>query len=289
VRNLVVSIASLGLCACSAPGAAPADLAAPGDQTAATPDDLAAAAPDLSPPAFVAASGTTRVLTATVDVADTGRQAIVFVPAFAYDKSRAWLLLVNDGQFVLAFTQIVGRGAKVRTEASVQGMTLVQAYDGKGGWQINPFMGRRDPERLSVDDSKALVELAADFDGSLFDAPLKGNRLEYLGVEDVDGTPAHKIKLTRGNGDVEYVYLDPDHYLEIRVLSQRTEQGVTVENETNLGDYEKIAGVYVPFAVESGRKGSTDRQRLMLDKAEVNVNVDPAVFAFPAAPAQAAK
>jgi len=198
-------------------------------------------------------------------------------------------LLVNDGQFVLAFTQIVGRGAKVRTEASVQGMTLVQAYDGKGGWQINPFMGRRDPERLSVDDSKALVELAADFDGSLFDAPLKGNRLEYLGVEDVDGTPAHKIKLTRGNGDVEYVYLDPDHYLEIRVLSQRTEQGVTVENETNLGDYEKIAGVYVPFAVESGRKGSTDRQRLMLDKAEVNVNVDPAVFAFPAAPAQAAK
>jgi len=198
-------------------------------------------------------------------------------------------LLVNDGQFELAFVQVVARGAKVRTEASVQGMTLVQAYDGSSGWQINPFMGRRDPEKMSADDSKSLVELAADFDGSLVDAVAKGNRLEYLGTEDVDGTAAHKIKLTRANGDIEYVYLDPDHYLEIRLLSQRTEQGVTVETETDLGNYEKIDGVYVPFSVDSGRKGSTDRQKLMLDKAEINVAVDPAAFAFPAAPAAVRK
>jgi hypothetical protein len=79
------------------------------------------------------------------------------------------------------------------------------------------------------------------------------------------------------------VYLDPDHFLEIRLLSQRTEHGVQVETETDLGDYEKIAGVFIPFSIESGLKGSSDRQKLVVNKAEVNSKTDDAWFAFPSA------
>ncbi len=192
-------------------------------------------------------------------------------------------LLVNEGQIELGFVQIVERPSNIRVEASIQGLTQVQAYNGTIGWQINPFQGRKDPERLSADDIKSLAETIADFDGSLVDAKSKGNQLEYLGTEDVDGTPAHKIKLTRRSGDTEYVYLDPDHYLEIRLLSQRTEHGVTVETETDLGDYEKIQGVFVPFSVEFGRKGSTDRQKLIVNSATVNAKTDDSLFALPAA------
>jgi len=198
-------------------------------------------------------------------------------------------LLINDGQVELAYVQTIRRPASVRTEAAIQGMTLVQAFDGTGGWQINPFMGRRTPEHMSADDIKLMAEAAADFDGPLVDAALKGNKLEYLGIEDVDGTPAHKIRLTRPNGDVEYVYLDPDYYLEIRLLSQRTEHGAKVETETDLGEYMKVDGVYIPFSVESVRKGTSDRQKLLLDKAELNVASDASVFAFPAAPAKSGK
>jgi hypothetical protein len=189
-------------------------------------------------------------------------------------------LLVNDGQIELGFVQTIERPSNIRVEASIQGLTQVQAYNGTVGWQINPFQGRKDVERLSADDIKSLAETVADFDGSLVDWKSKGNKLEYLGTEDVDGTQAHKIKLTRQSGDTEYVYLDPDHYLEIRLLSQRTEHGVTVETETDLGDYEKIQGVFVPFSVEFGRKGSTDRQKLIVSSAKVNAKTDDSL-SFP--------
>jgi hypothetical protein len=169
-------------------------------------------------------------------------------------------LLVNDGQIELGLVQTVARPSSIRVEVSIQGLTQIQAYNGTIGWQINPFQGRKDPERMSADDIKSLVETAADFDGALVDWQKKGNKLEYLGTEDIDGTQAYKIKLTRRSGDTEYVYLDPDHYLEIRLLSQRIEHGVTVETETDLSDYEKVQGVFVPFSVESGLKGSSDRQ-----------------------------
>jgi hypothetical protein len=189
-------------------------------------------------------------------------------------------MLVQEGQILLTYLQIKKRPEDVRTEASLQGMTQIEAYDGKDGWRISPFFGRKDPERMSADDVKALVE-DAEMDGPLVDWKAKGNTVEYLGTEDVDGTPAHKLKVTRKNGDVSLVYLDPDHFLEIRVVTQRTRHGAYEEVETDLGDYEKVGGVFVPTSIEFGSKGSPDKQRIIIDKVEGNVPVDDALFHFP--------
>jgi hypothetical protein len=189
-------------------------------------------------------------------------------------------MLVQEGQIQLAFVQTRKRPDDVRSEASLQGMTQIEAYDGKDGWRIAPFFGRKDPERMSADDVKALVE-DAEMDGPLVDWQAKGNTVEYLGTEDVDGTPAHKLKVTRKNGDVSFVYLDPDHFLEIRVLTQRTRHGAQEEIETDLGDYEKAGGVFVPTSIEFGRKGDPDKQKIIIDKVEANVPVDDTIFHFP--------
>jgi hypothetical protein len=173
----------------------------------------------------------------------------------------------------------------VRTEATLQGMTAVQAFDGKEGWKISPFRGRKDPERMSADDLKELME-DAEMDGPLVDWKEKGSTIEYLGTEDVDGTQAYKIKVVRQNGDLNFVYLDPDHFLEIRILTQRIEQGALVETETDLGDYEKINGVFVPTSIEAGAKGDQDKQKIEIDKTEGNVPLDDAVFHFPTTPAK---
>jgi hypothetical protein len=193
-------------------------------------------------------------------------------------------MLVNGGQLELGYAQTKKRPGAVRTEVSLQGMTAVQAYDGEEGWKISPFQGRKDPEKMSADDTKSLIE-DAEVDGALVDWKEKGSTVEYLGTEDVDGTLAHKLKVTRKTGDVNYVYLDPDHFLEIRVVSQRRERGQLVEVETDLSDYEKINGVFMPFAIESGPKNSSDKQKVILDKAEANTAPDDASFKFPAAPA----
>ena len=189
-------------------------------------------------------------------------------------------MLVQEGQIQLTFLQVKKRPDEVRTEASLQGLTQIEAYDGKDGWRVSPFFGRKDPERMSADDVKALVE-DAEMDGPLVDWEAKGNTVEYLGTEDVDGTLAHKLKVVRKNGDVSFVYLDPDHFLEIRILTQRTRHGAYEEIETDLGDYEKVGGVFVPTSIEFGRKGDPDKQRIIIDKVEANVPVDDTIFHFP--------
>jgi hypothetical protein len=194
-------------------------------------------------------------------------------------------MIVNQGRLQLVYLQYKKRPGETRAEFSLQGMTQVVAFDGTQGWKISPFGGRKDPEKMSADDTKSLME-DAEIEGPLVDWKAKGSTVEYLGTEDVDGTAAHKLKVVRKNGDVNFVYLDPDHFLEIRIVSQRIEQGAQIEVETDLGDYEKIGGVFIPFSIEAGDKGSQDKQKIVLEKGEANVPVDEALFKFPTTPSK---
>jgi hypothetical protein len=191
-------------------------------------------------------------------------------------------LVVNGGQFVLGVLETKQRPESIRFEASLQGLTQVQAYDGKEGWRIDPFGGRKDPERMPADDVKEMIE-DASIDGALIDAASRGGKVEYLGTEDVDGTAAHKLKVTQQDGGVQYFFLDPDYFLEIRIESQRTVRGVKRTTVTELGNYEKVGGVYWPLSVETGTKGSSDPAKFEYDAAEVNVDIAPGYFSFPVA------
>jgi outer membrane lipoprotein-sorting protein len=182
----------------------------------------------------------------------------------------------------LGLVTLIKQPGSVRYEATLQGLTQVQAFDGTQAWQINPFQGRKDPEKLSADDAKGLGEDAADFAGALVDYAAKGYKLDYLGREDIDGTDAYKLRVTRKNGDLTMVYLDPDYFLEIRTVNRRIEHGVPVETVVDYGDYEKVAGVFLPFSQESAVKGSGDRQKIQFDQGAANVDVTDGSFHFPA-------
>ena len=108
----------------------------------------------------------------------------------------------------------------LRERITIQGMTEIEAYDGTTGWKISPFEGRKDPELLGEDDLRQLVE-DADFYGPLVDYEAKGNKIEYLGHDTVDGDDAYRLKVTLKNGDIAYYYLDPETFLEIRVENVR--------------------------------------------------------------------
>ena len=198
--------------------------------------------------------------------------------------------LIAGGGFKLAYTELAKRPDKLREEASVQGLTQVQAWDGTRGWSIQPFGGRRDPIPMSADDAKELAE-AADIDGPLVNASAKGDVVSYLGTEDVDGTNAHKLQIKLKDGNTLVVYLDPDAYLPIREIARRNKRGTQEVTQTDFGDYEQVNGVYFPFAITTGPKGGDDnsKMRISIDKAQANVPIDDAVFAFPSKPAAAAK
>jgi hypothetical protein len=183
----------------------------------------------------------------------------------------------------LGYVALIKQPGSIRYEASLQGLTVVQAYDGQQAWQINPFQGRKDPEKLSADDAKGLAEDAVDFAGPLVDYKAKGYALEYIGRKDIDGTDAYELRITRANGDLTTVYLDPDYFLEIRSVNRRIEHGVPVETVIDYGDYEKVAGVFLPFSQVSGLKGSSERQKVQFEKGEANIETHDPSFEFPAA------
>ena len=185
-----------------------------------------------------------------------------------------------QGSFRAEVMQENKRPGKVREEFSIQGMAQVQAYDGKAGWQINPFGGRKDPELLSQDDLKSLV-VDADIDGPLVDYKEKGHKAELVGHDSVEGTDCYKIKLSMKNGDVRYYYLDTDSFLELKLEIQTTIRGALQESEVYYGDYEKVNGVYYPFSVEQAPKGSSSRAQISVKKVEQNVPMDDAHFSVP--------
>ena len=185
------------------------------------------------------------------------------------------------GSLDLGFIQVRKAPNSLRNEVSVQGLTQVQVWDGHQGWRIDPFQGRKDAERMTDDDARSLAD-DANIAGPLINYKAQGNTIEYQGTEDVDGTEAHKLKVTLKNGDVQTVFLDPDHYIEIRTISQRKVRGTEVEDTSDFGDYELVDGVYFPFSITTYTKGQGGQQQLTIEKAEVNVAVDDALFAFPA-------
>jgi len=96
------------------------------------------------------------------------------------------------------------------------------------------------------------------------------------------------LKLTRANGDVDTLYLDADSFLEIKEEGTRTIRGSERESETSLADYRDVGGLMFPYAVESSIKDSPDKQKITLDKVELNVPMEDSTFKMPA-PAPAAK
>src|SRR6202790_5230538 len=187
----------------------------------------------------------------------------------------------TQGSFRAGFLQENQRPDKVREEFSVQGLTQIQAYDGKTGWQISPFGGRKDPELLSQDDLKSLV-VDEDIDGPLMEYKEKGHKAELVGHDSMEGTDCFKIKLSMKNGDVRYYYLDADSYLELKVEIQTTIRGALQESELYYGDYEQVNGIYYPFVVEQAQKGSSTRTQITVQKIEQNVAMDDAHFSMPA-------
>lgn len=191
---------------------------------------------------------------------------------------------VVPGDFELSYKEEraeIGGAPHLRYDFGVQGLDLVQSYDGNGAWRINPFQGRKDAERMSADEARQLAD-AALIEGPLLASRSDGSKVQYLGRDDFDGTLAYKLKVTQKDGD-EFVYwLDPDTFLEIKVDETRKIRGAQQTTETELGDYEKVAGVYFPMSVESWGQGHPNqRQRLIIASATANGPVSAALFEEP--------
>jgi len=187
----------------------------------------------------------------------------------------------GGGGFQAKFVQENKRSNFVREELITQGLTGIKAYDGKTGWKIEPWSGKKDPEALGEEELKSIVE-DSDFDGPLLNYRQKGNKVEFLGMEPVEGTDALKLRVTVPDGDTYLYYLDTEYYVPIKIETKRNVQGEEREYEMSLGDYKEVSGWYLPYSFEGNVKGSSDKWEYVFEKIEVNVPLDDNRFTMPA-------
>jgi len=206
----------------------------------------------------------------------------------AIKASRTTGKMVMGQGFEAPFVMMEKRPRQTRMEFSFQGMTGVQAYDGKNGWAIMPFMGKKEPEAVPADQNKMMDE-QADMDGPLVDYKTKGHKVELLGKEQVEGADTYKLKLTLKGGETRTIYIDAESYLEIKMQGKRMVRGQEVEGETTYGDYKEVGGLMIPHSIESSVKDMPQKQKLVFEKVELNVDLPDSLFAMPAGTKPAAE
>ncbi len=173
------------------------------------------------------------------------------------------------------------RPSRFRMEFTVQGMIGIQAFDGETAWMLMPFMGKTEPEVMSDEQAKEMRE-QADFDGILVDWKEKGNTVELVGTGDVEGTDAHKLKVTLPSGDATFVYLDPEsgialqHETTSKVPGQGTEKKVVV----TFSDYKEVEGLMIAHSMETTMGGQVVAVTT-IDTVEVNPDISDDRFTMP--------
>jgi outer membrane lipoprotein-sorting protein len=179
----------------------------------------------------------------------------------------------------IPFIQMGKRPDKVRIEGTFQALTFIQTYNGKEGWNLNPFTGVTDPQPMSEDELKSM-RYQSDIDGMLWNWKEKGYIVTFDGKEDMEGTSCYKIKLVTKEGDNFTYYIDSDSYIMIRSNTKIKVMGNETEADIYYSNYMQVEGLAVPAKIETKMNGQLVIT-IVVDKVELNTELDDKLFEKP--------
>jgi outer membrane lipoprotein-sorting protein len=188
----------------------------------------------------------------------------------------------SAGSMDINFTRTYKRPNKIKMDMQIQGMTMIQSYDGTTAWMLNPFQGSREPEKMPEMDAKYLAN-NADLEGTIVNYKDKGAKVEFVGKEDMEGTDVYKIKLTDKDGDVNYYFFDATSYLLLKESTKRKMGEKEVAMDFIYGNYKATDGFLYPWAVEIHAPESPmgASQKAVIEKMELNIATEDSDYAMP--------
>jgi hypothetical protein len=179
-----------------------------------------------------------------------------------------------------AFVLELKRPSRMRTEFVVQGQTGVRGFDGQHAWERLPLPGE-EPRPMAPEDA-AEARAQADVDLSpLVDSAAKGFAVELVGKDRLPGGETWKLVVRGREGPPRTLHLDVRSHLVVQAIDTRTVDGKPVEMVTEVSDYRPLAGLVFPYRIEVGPRGKPERQRLVIQKVEINPPLDASRFAMP--------
>jgi hypothetical protein len=180
----------------------------------------------------------------------------------------------------LPFAMEMKRPRQTRVEIQFKGDTSVQVYDGAKGWKLRPYLGRHEIEPYTAKELQIAAE-TPDLDGPLIDYAAKGTKVEAQGVEPVDGHDAYKLKLTLKGGQVQYVWVDAQSFLDVKFASTRRVGGHSQLVATKQADFRAVSGRVVPHSLETLVEGAKHAERILVDNVTVNPVLPDTLFKKP--------
>ncbi len=180
---------------------------------------------------------------------------------------------MNAGGVELPITVTTVDKKGYRMEFSMNGIVNYTILTPSAGWMYFPTQGQTKPEAMPAEMIKDQEDqLDASMD-ALIDYKAKGNKLTYLGKDEVEGTECHKLKVTHKNGKEETVYLDLTTFYTVRSVEKSTADGKETEEVSNMSDYQKTPeGIMFPMSIEA------DGTPMKIKKIEINQPVDQNIF-----------
>ena len=180
------------------------------------------------------------------------------------------------------------RPLKMHMEITINGQSLIRVYDGKSsGWIYNPFAPNAAVLPMTPEDISGIAD-EADFEGPFVDYKSKGNQIEYVDKEQIEGKIVQKLKLTGKQGDVSYFYFDASTGLIMKWQGTRKVGDKELPWETYFRDFREVDGLKYPFLVESAAVDSDQIQKIIATKIETNIPLNESQFAKPKPPEPAA-
>lgn len=167
-----------------------------------------------------------------------------------------------------------------KLEVEVQGMQIIEAYDGTTAWSVNPFQGITTATKAD----EALNKEAAkkSFEDELLDYAAKGHTVEKLEDHEIEGAQMFQLKLTKKSGDEQTYFFNQESYVPVMIKSFANAgpmKGQTVE--TYLSDYKEVEKLIIPHSITQKINGQVLMQATM-NTIELNPEITDDLFKFPA-------
>jgi hypothetical protein len=188
----------------------------------------------------------------------------------------------RSGTFEFPFTQVKKKPGCFRMELTIQGLTMLQVYDGrtKTGWAINPFGGSKEPQKWNAEQTKAYEDVT-DMKSDLMAYKEKGNSVYYLGVDDLEGVEVYKIMLAKKDKTIIYYYIDIETFYILKETTKFKFEDKEIESDSYFSNFKTVEGIVIPFSEESKNNGQIVNQ-VTFSKVELNVPVNDSIFVMPA-------
>lgn len=159
----------------------------------------------------------------------------------------------------------------------------VRAFDGHQGWKTRPTGGADFNAAPYSAAELRFAQAAPGLDGPLIDYQRKGNLIELVGLENIEGREAWHLHVRLASGEHDELWIDERTYLDLRYDRVPMLEGPIPARPVSViyRDYKKIEGLQVPSIIETGVASGAAPDRMVIERIVLNAPLADEIFGKP--------